>query len=158
MSIENQSRKLLEQICDGFLFHLFVEKDSGRYFITKLNEVTNEDQQEDVINDVLRYIFTSEIYEDMESVNIYNWYEKYDARLIKEILTDEEELNDIFIEINLFVEDLYEMGGFNISRNQNWHDVILCHFLYIYVLPLASDFDIFRSFINNIMDSVICPK
>lgn len=158
MSTENQSRKLLEQICDGFLFYLFVEKDNERYFITKLNEVTNERQEEEVVNDVLRYIFTSEIYENMESVNIYDWYEEHDSRPIKEILTDEEELNDIFIEINLFVEDLYEMGGFNISRNQDWHHVILCHFLYIYVLPLSSDFDIFRSFINNIVDSTICPK
>lgn len=159
MSNVNQSRKFLQEVCDAFLFYLFVEKDEERQMITKLNEVLDDDEErENIIGDALRYIFTTEMFEDLTAVNIQNWFEEYDNRSIREILTNEDELNDIFIEINEFVNELYETGGFQISTKKNWCDIILCHFLYIYVLPFSEDYDVFRDFINNIADSVICPK
>lgn len=159
MTTKNQSRIFLEEVCDGFLFYLFVEKDVERQMITKLNEVSDDEEERTaVISDFLRYIFTTEIYENMSAVNIYRWFKEYDDRSIKEILTNEEEVNDIFVEINEFVCDLYETGGFQFSNYENWHEIILSHFLYIYVLPLSEDYDVFRSFINNLVDSVISPK
>ena len=142
MTTENQSRKFLEEVCDGFLFHLFVEKDGERQMITRLNEATLEDQDK-VMDELLHYIFTIEIFEDITAVNIYNWFEEYDDRSIKEILTNKEEV--------------YETSS-DFSKIENWHDVILSHFLYIYIIPISEDYDAFRTFINNLVDSVICPK
>lgn len=159
MATVNQSREFLQNICDGFLFYLFVEKDAGEQIITRLNESSeDEEEREKIISDALRYIFTTEIYEDLTAVNIYGWFEEYEDRSINEILTNEEELNDIFIEINEFVNDLYETGGFQISTKKNWSDIILSHFLYVYVMPFSEDYDTFRDFIRNIVDSMICPK
>ena len=156
MTTENQSRKFLEEVCDGFLFHLFVEKDGERQMITRLNEATLEDQDK-VMDELLHYIFTIEIFEDITAVNIYNWFEEYDDRSIKEILTNKEELNEIFAEINDIVNEVYETSS-DFSKIENWHDVILSHFLYIYIIPISEDYDAFRTFINNLVDSVICPK
>jgi hypothetical protein len=159
MTTENQSRIFLEQVCDSFLYYLFVEKDEEQQMITKLNEVSDDDEEERqvVISDILRYIFTTEIFEDITAVNIYNWFEEYDDRSIKELLINKEELNEIFAEIDDFINEVYETTS-DFSKIKNWHDVILSHFLYIYIIPLAEDYDAFRVFINNLVDSVIFPK